>query len=104
MKNEEVLIVQGNEACVRGALRAGCRFFAGYPITPASEIAELMSRMLPQNKGVFVQLEDEIASISAVVGAVWGGMKACTATSGPGCHVDPVSGATGPILRSFGTI
>jgi 2-oxoglutarate ferredoxin oxidoreductase subunit alpha len=82
--NENILIVQGNEACVRGAIKAGCRFFAGYPITPASEIAELMSRMLPQNQGVFVQLEDEIASISAVVGAVWGGMKACTATSGPG--------------------
>lgn len=84
MNTEEVLIVQGNEACVRGAVAAGCRFFAGYPITPASEIAELMSRMLPQNQGVFIQLEDEIASISAVVGAVWGGMKACTATSGPG--------------------
>jgi 2-oxoglutarate ferredoxin oxidoreductase subunit alpha len=84
LKNQEVLIVQGNEACVRGAIMAGCRFFAGYPITPASEIAELMSRLLPQNQGVFIQLEDEIASISAVVGAVWGGMKACTATSGPG--------------------
>ncbi|MBW2408833.1 MAG: 2-oxoacid:acceptor oxidoreductase subunit alpha [Deltaproteobacteria bacterium] len=84
MKSEEVRIVQGNEACVRGAIAAGCRFFAGYPITPASEIAELMSRMLPLNRGVFIQLEDEIASISAVVGAVWGGMKACTATSGPG--------------------
>jgi 2-oxoglutarate ferredoxin oxidoreductase subunit alpha len=84
LNSEEILIVQGNEACVRGAIKAGCRFFAGYPITPASEIAELMSHMLPQNQGVFVQLEDEIASISAVVGAVWGGMKACTATSGPG--------------------
>jgi 2-oxoglutarate ferredoxin oxidoreductase subunit alpha len=84
LNTEEVLIVQGNEACVRGAVASGCRFFAGYPITPASEIAELMSRMLPQNQGIFVQLEDEIASISAVIGAVWGGMKACTATSGPG--------------------
>ncbi len=81
---EEVVIIQGNEACVRGAIRAGCRFFAGYPITPASEIAEVMSHELAKNKGVFIQMEDEIASISAVIGATWGGFKACTATSGPG--------------------
>jgi len=81
---QEVVIVQGNEACVRGAIRAGCRFFAGYPITPASEVAELMSHELAKNQGVFIQMEDEIASISAVIGAAWGGMKACTATSGPG--------------------
>jgi 2-oxoglutarate ferredoxin oxidoreductase subunit alpha len=80
----ETIIVQGNEACVRGALAAGCRFFAGYPITPASEIAELMARDLPGRGGVFMQMEDEIASIAAVVGAAWGGAKACTATSGPG--------------------
>lgn len=84
MTEPELIFVQGNEACVRGALAAGCRFFAGYPITPASEIAELMSRMLPEHQGVFMQMEDEIGSISAVVGAVWGGLKACTATSGPG--------------------
>ena len=81
---QEVVIVQGNDACVRGAIRAGCRFFAGYPITPASEVAELMSHELARNDGVFIQMEDEIASISAIIGAAWGGMKACTATSGPG--------------------
>jgi 2-oxoglutarate/2-oxoacid ferredoxin oxidoreductase subunit alpha len=79
-----VEIVQGNEACVRGALAAGCRFFAGYPITPATEIAELMALRLPDLGGAFVQMEDELGSINAVVGAVWGGMKACTATTGPG--------------------
>ena len=81
---DEVVIIQGNEACVRGAIRAGCRFFAGYPITPASEIAEVMSHQLAKNDGVFIQMEDEIASICAVIGATWGGFKACTATSGPG--------------------
>lgn len=84
MKTDKIVFVQGNEACVLGALKAGCRFFAGYPITPASEIAELMSRKLPEHQGVFVQMEDEIASISAVIGATWGGFKSCTATSGPG--------------------
>jgi 2-oxoglutarate/2-oxoacid ferredoxin oxidoreductase subunit alpha len=80
----KTLVIHGNEACVHGAIAAGCRFFAGYPITPASEIAEIMARMLPQNRGVFLQMEDEIASICACLGAVWGGVKACTATSGPG--------------------
>ncbi len=84
MNKEQVLIAQGNEACVRGAIRAGCRFFAGYPITPASEIAELMAAEMPRCNGGFVQMEDEIGSIGAVIGAVWGGVKACTATSGPG--------------------
>lgn len=79
-----VRVVQGNEATVEGAIAAGCRFFAGYPITPASEIAELMSRRLPQVGGVFLQMEDELASINAVIGAAWGGVKACTASSGPG--------------------
>ncbi|MBN2568683.1 MAG: 2-oxoacid:acceptor oxidoreductase subunit alpha, partial [Deltaproteobacteria bacterium] len=63
---------------------AGCRFFAGYPITPASEIAEQMALKLSLNDGIYMQMEDEIASIVGVVGATWGGMKACTATSGPG--------------------
>jgi len=84
LKNQQIVIVQGNEACVWGAIHAGCRFFAGYPITPASEIAEIMSHQLSKHKGVFIQMEDEIASISAVIGAAWGGFKACTATSGPG--------------------
>jgi 2-oxoglutarate ferredoxin oxidoreductase subunit alpha len=78
------LVIHGNEACTRGAIAAGCRFFAGYPITPASEIPELMSRLLPPVRGVFVQMEDEIASICSALGAAWGGVKACTATSGPG--------------------
>jgi 2-oxoglutarate/2-oxoacid ferredoxin oxidoreductase subunit alpha len=80
----ETLVIHGNEACARGAIAAGCRFFAGYPITPASEITEVMSRLLPRFRGVFLQMEDEIASICAILGAAWGGAKTCTATSGPG--------------------
>jgi 2-oxoglutarate ferredoxin oxidoreductase subunit alpha len=76
--------MQGNEACVEGALAAGCRFYGGYPITPSSEIAELLSRKLPEVGGRFIQMEDEIASIAAVIGASIGGAKAMTATSGPG--------------------
>ena len=83
-KKPAVRVMQGNEACVEGAIASGCRFFAGYPITPASEIAEVMARRLPQVGGTFVQMEDELASICAVIGAVWGGDKACTASSGPG--------------------
>ena len=74
----------GNEAAAEGALAAGCRFYAGYPITPSSEIMEHLSRRLPEVGGVFIQMEDEIGSISAVVGAAWAGAKALTATSGPG--------------------
>jgi 2-oxoglutarate ferredoxin oxidoreductase subunit alpha len=77
-------LVQGNEACARGALAAGCRFYGGYPITPSSEIAEHMVRLLPEAGGVFVQMEDEIASLAAVIGASLAGSKAMTATSGPG--------------------
>jgi 2-oxoglutarate/2-oxoacid ferredoxin oxidoreductase subunit alpha len=77
-------LLQGNEACVLGALAAGCRFFAGYPITPSSEIAERMSVELPERGGVFAQMEDEMASLGAVIGASLGGRKAMTATSGPG--------------------
>ncbi len=76
--------MQGSEASVEGALAVGCRFFAGYPITPASEVAEHMARRLPQVKGFFVQMEDELASMGAVLGASWGGTKSMTATSGPG--------------------
>jgi len=75
---------QGNRACVEGALIAGCRLFAGYPITPATEISELMSQRLPEVDGVFVQGEDELASLGIVVGASQAGWKAMTATSGPG--------------------
>ena len=76
--------LQGNVACAEGALAAGCRFFAGYPITPATEIAEHLAQQLPPLDGVFMQMEDEIASIGAVIGASWTGAKAMTATSGPG--------------------
>jgi 2-oxoglutarate ferredoxin oxidoreductase subunit alpha len=78
------LLLQGNEAMVEGALYAGCRFFAGYPITPATEISEAMSRRLPGAGGTFIQMEDEIASMGAVIGASLAGAKAMTATSGPG--------------------
>jgi 2-oxoglutarate ferredoxin oxidoreductase subunit alpha len=74
----------GNEAAAEGAVAAGCRFYAGYPITPSSEIMERMALRLREVKGVFIQMEDEIASISAVIGASWAGAKAMTATSGPG--------------------
>jgi len=77
-------LLQGNEAVVEGALRAGCRFFAGYPITPATEISEILSVNLPQVDGTFIQMEDEIASLGAVIGASQAGVKAMTATSGPG--------------------
>lgn len=76
--------IQGNEACARGAIKAGCRFFAGYPITPSTEIAEDMALFLPKEGGSFIQMEDEISALGAVIGAVWGGMKGMTATSGPG--------------------
>ncbi|MGD1054728.1 MAG: 2-oxoacid:acceptor oxidoreductase subunit alpha [Nitrososphaerales archaeon] len=74
----------GNEACVEGAIIAGCRFFAGYPISPANEIPEELSERLPMVGGIFMQMEDELASIGAVMGASWAGKKAMTATSGPG--------------------
>ena len=75
---------QGNEACAEAALAVGCRFFAGYPITPSSEIAEYLSKKLPQQGGIAIQMEDELASIAAIVGASWAGAKSMTATSGPG--------------------
>jgi len=78
------VLTTGNHACAEGALAAGCRFFGGYPITPSSEVAELMSRRLPVVEGTFVQMEDEIASIMACLGASFAGVKAMTATSGPG--------------------
>lgn len=77
-------LMQGNHACALGALAAGCRFYAGYPITPSSEIAEIMSRELPRLGAKFIQMEDEIASMAAIIGASVGGLKAMTATSGPG--------------------
>ena len=79
-----VRFMQGNEACAEGALAAGCNFFAGYPITPSTTIAEFLSRRLPERGGKFIQMEDELASMAAVIGASMGGAKAMTATSGPG--------------------
>jgi 2-oxoglutarate ferredoxin oxidoreductase subunit alpha len=76
--------LQGSEACIEGALMAGCRLYAGYPITPAVETMEYASRRFPQVGGRFIQMEDEIASACAVIGSSWGGAKALTATSGPG--------------------
>ena len=81
---DKELFVQGNEACALGALKAGCTFFAGYPITPSTEIAEVMSRKLPEIGGHFIQMEDEIAAVGAIIGASWAGQKVVTATSGPG--------------------
>jgi len=84
MKNRNIKFIQGNEACVEGALYAGLDFFAGYPITPSTEIAELLSYRLPQKGGKFIQMEDEIASMGAIIGASLTGSKVMTATSGPG--------------------
>lgn len=81
---KRIRFVQGNEACVEGALYAGVSFFAGYPITPSTEIAELLSERLPARGGKFIQMEDEIASMCAIVGASLTGRKVMTATSGPG--------------------
>ncbi len=76
--------IQGNAAAAAGAIAAGCRFYAGYPITPSSEVAEQMAARLPKVGGTFIQMEDEIGSMAAVIGASLGGVKAMTATSGPG--------------------
>ena len=82
--SKNIRFVQGNEACVEGALYAGVDFFAGYPITPSTEIAERLSEYLPQRGGKFIQMEDEIASMCAIIGASLTGKKVMTATSGPG--------------------
>ncbi len=76
--------IHGDAACAEGGLAAGCRFFAGYPITPATEVAERMARRLPEVGGIYIQMEDEIGSMAAILGASWGGVKSMTATSGPG--------------------
>ncbi|MDH4156337.1 MAG: 2-oxoacid:acceptor oxidoreductase subunit alpha [candidate division Zixibacteria bacterium] len=84
MDNCRLRLLQGNAACVYGALYAGMRFFAGYPITPSTEIAEVCARELPRVGGRFIQMEDEIGSIAAVIGASVSGLKAMSGTSGPG--------------------
>ncbi|MDZ7338896.1 MAG: 2-oxoacid:acceptor oxidoreductase subunit alpha [candidate division KSB1 bacterium] len=83
-KRPRIEVMTGNDACAEGALAAGLRFFAGYPITPSSEIAEILSYRLPQVGGAFIQMEDEIGAMGAVIGASLAGAKAMTATSGPG--------------------
>jgi len=87
-KKENVLtgahFMNGDIACAEGAIAAGCKFFAGYPITPATEIAEHLSQRMPEIGGIYIQMEDEIASMAAVIGASYAGLKAMTATSGPG--------------------
>ena len=80
----KVLLLQGNQAVVEGAIAAGVKFFAGYPITPSTEVAESLAEKLPKNGGKFIQMEDEIASLGAVIGASLTGKKVMTATSGPG--------------------
>lgn len=84
MRKGTVRVLTGNDAIAEGAIAAGMRFFAGYPITPASEIAEVCSELLPQVGGKFIQMEDEIGSMAAIIGASMAGGKAMTATSGPG--------------------
>jgi 2-oxoglutarate ferredoxin oxidoreductase subunit alpha len=83
-QNHKTDFLQGNIACAEGAIMAGCNFFAGYPITPASEIAHHLSKRMFEVDGTFIQTEDEIAAIANVIGASWGGAKSMTATSGPG--------------------
>ncbi|MCP3177360.1 2-oxoacid:acceptor oxidoreductase subunit alpha [Desulfuromonas sp. KJ2020] len=81
---KKVALLQGNEACAQGALYAGCKFFGGYPITPSTEVAEVMSVELPKVGGKFIQMEDEIGAMASVIGASLTGAKVLTATSGPG--------------------
>ncbi|MBI4294766.1 MAG: 2-oxoacid:acceptor oxidoreductase subunit alpha [Chloroflexi bacterium] len=82
--SSDIHVLMGNIALCEGAIAAGCRFFSGYPISPSNEISEYLSRRMPEVGGVFIQMEDEIASIASVIGAAWVGAKAMTATSGPG--------------------
>jgi len=84
MTNRDIRLMQGNEACVEGALAAGMRFYGGYPITPSTEIAELCAQKLPLVGGKFIQMEDEIAGMAATIGGSLAGLKSMTATSGPG--------------------
>ena len=93
----KVMLMQGNQACAEGAIAAGVTFFGGYPITPSTEVAEILAKRLPQVGGKFIQMEDEIAGIGAVIGASLTGKKVMTATSGPGFsrhgHATRVQGA-----------
>ena len=82
--SKKVAFLQGNEAAAQGALYAGCNFFAGYPITPSTEVSEVLSAELPKIGGKFLQMEDEIAAMAAILGASLAGAKVLTSTSGPG--------------------
>lgn len=84
MKNKIIKLMQGNEACIEGALAAGMKFYGGYPITPSTELAEFSAEKLPRVGGKFIQMEDEIAGIAATIGSSLAGLKSMTATSGPG--------------------
>ena len=84
MSEHEIRFAMGNDALAEGAIAAGARFYAGYPITPSSEVAEISSVRLPQVGGVYIQMEDELGSMAAIIGASTSGVKAYTATSGPG--------------------
>jgi 2-oxoglutarate ferredoxin oxidoreductase subunit alpha len=97
---ERKILTSGNYASAEGAITAGCRYFAGYPITPSSEIAAYMSRRLPQVNGTFVQMEDELASITSCFGASYAGKKAMTATSGPGLSLMAESIGLGVMLEA----
>jgi len=92
--------MNGDVACAEGAISAGCRFFAGYPITPATEVAERMAERLPEVGGIYIQMEDELASMNAILGASWGGVKAMTATSGPGFSLMMENLGLGVILET----
>ena len=83
-ENKDIIFIQGNAAMVEGAIAAGARFYAGYTITPSSEMAEISSNRFPQEGGLYVQMEDEIASIATIIGASATGKKSVTATNGPG--------------------
>ncbi len=103
MPAEHLCNLMGNHACALAAVAAGCRFFAGYPITPSTEVAEKMAEELPLVGGTFIQMEDELASMAAVLGASVGGVKAMTATSGPGFslkqeHIGLAAGAEIPCV------
>ena len=80
----EKLFMQGNEALAESAIRAGCKFYCGYPITPSSEIAEYYAKRMPEENGVFIQAETEVAAFNMIAGATATGNRAMTATSGPG--------------------
>ena len=97
---EKRILTSGNNASAEGAITAGCKYFAGYPITPSSEIAAYMSRRLPQVNGTFVQMEDELASITSCFGASFAGKKAMTATSGPGLSLMAESIGLGVMLEA----